>query len=400
MKLLVASVDCPAPPDNGHRLRSYALLRALAALGHETTLLALTRREERADRVALARYCVAVKLFAAAPPPSRLASLPARDPYGRRRYHQAEMAAALERAGQRSDALILDTLYAAANASGAAAEQPPLILHAHNVEHLLPARFASVSANPAARIYARHEAARLKRWERDVASQCRQVWACSAADAAAFRALAPATPVHVTPNVLDLATYAPSPEGDPNLLLIAGGLDWLPNRDALEVCLRAIWPRLCRARPSLRLLVAGRPGPARRFGRGRHGAGVTFRHDVADMRPLFSAAAACVVPLRIGSGTRFKILEAAALARPVVSTALGAEGLGFAPGREILIADEPGDFAAGVLWLLENTEARRAIAVAARRHVLLAHGLDALTEALSGALAALGCEPVARGIAR
>ena len=398
MRLLVASVVCPAPPDNGHRLRSYALLRALAALGHETTLLALSRREERADRAALARYCATVELFAAAPPPSRLANLPARDPYGRRRYHHAEMAAAIERAAQRSDALILDTLYAAANASGAA-EQPPLILHAHNVEHRLPARFAAVSANPAARIYARHEAARLMRWERDVASQCRQVWACSAADAAAFRALAPATPVHVAPNVLDLATYAPSPGGDPNLLLIAGGLDWLPNRDALEFFLRAIWPRLRRARPSLRLLVAGRPGPARHFGRGRHGAGVTFRPDVADMRPLFSAAAACVVPLRIGSGTRFKILEAAALARPVISTTLGAEGLGFAPGREILIADEPEDFAAGVLWLLENAEARRAIALAARRHVLRAHGLDALAEALSEPLAALGCESAARGIA-
>jgi glycosyltransferase involved in cell wall biosynthesis len=125
------------------------------------------------------------------------------------------------------------------------------------------------------------------------------------------------------------------------------------------------------------------------------------------MRPVVARSSVCVVPLRIGSGTRIKILEAAAMARPVVSTTLGAEGLDFVDGRDILLADEPGAFAGAVAALLSDAARRRSIGDAARRRVQQGYSPAVLRQQLRRALAHVGAAgqplaavPPARSAAR
>jgi glycosyltransferase involved in cell wall biosynthesis len=114
--------------------------------------------------------------------------------------------------------------------------------------------------------------------------------------------------------------------------------------------LREIWPKIAEARPDVRFVVVGAQPTAAILAQA--GPRVTIVGPVDDLRPHLSAAAVIVVPLRLGSGTRLKILEAWAMGRPVVSTSLGAEGLDGVSGEHLLIADEPAEFARSVLRVL------------------------------------------------
>jgi glycosyltransferase involved in cell wall biosynthesis len=193
----------------------------------------------------------------------------------------------------------------------------------------------------------------------------------------------------VVPNVVDTDHYQPSGAEEPCTVLYQGGMDWYPNRDAVEFFVSAILPRLRASVPEARFVVGGR-SPSDEFRR-RFAAvpGIEFTGTVPDMRTEIARAAVCVVPLRIGSGTRLKILEAAAMAKPIVSTRVGAEGLDFVGGREIVLADEPKAFAEAVADLLRDASRRRELGRAARRRAQECYSLPVLRTAVSAAFAEL-----------
>lgn len=142
----------------------------------------------------------------------------------------------------------------------------------------------------------------------------------------------------------------------------------IPNADAVRYFCQEILPLVRRDVPGARLLIAGQSPPPDVRALAASDA-VSLLPDVADIVPCYQRARLAVVPLRAGGGTRLKILEAMALGRAVVSTTIGCEGLGVSPGRDILIADEPEAFAAGVVSLLRDTAARAALAARARQTV-------------------------------
>jgi glycosyltransferase involved in cell wall biosynthesis len=192
-------------------------------------------------------------------------------------------------------------------------------------------------------------------------------------------------PVTVVPNVVDVHSYKVADTDDGAGVLFIGGMDWFPNRDAVEFFEEAVLPELRARLPVARFMVVGRPPPDR-LRRRMEASGVEFLGRVDDIRPVVSAAAVSVVPLRIGSGTRMKILEAAALGKAIVSTRLGAEGLNFADGSEIALADEPGAMAAAVADLLKRPAARTAMGAAARVRVEEEYSFEALRRCLREAL--------------
>jgi glycosyltransferase involved in cell wall biosynthesis len=124
---------------------------------------------------------------------------------------------------------------------------------------------------------------------------------------------------------------------------------------------------------------------------------VSFTGTVPDLRPLIAQAAVCTVPLRIGSGTRLKILQAGAMAKPVVSTTIGAEGLSLDDGREIVLADEPRMMARAIADLLADPRRRMEIGRAARHHVVAKYSVSALRTALASCLKTGGGYAVAAG---
>lgn len=200
-------------------------------------------------------------------------------------------------------------------------------------------------------------------------------------------------PPFVVPNVLQADDVFGSSRDDgfakDHQLLFVGTLNYGPNTEGLRWFLDAIFPGFRRAYPDARLSVVGRNPPPELRGLCDQRAGVHLYGDVADLRPFYSGARAIVVPLLAGGGTRIKILEAAAARRPVLSTPMGADGLEFSDGRDILIFRNESEFLGGYghLALRANYESlvRRSHQVVTTRYSTKAfnEGLDRVLESLS-----------------
>jgi glycosyltransferase involved in cell wall biosynthesis len=397
-RLLFLSIAFPLPAHNGHKMRMWALLRALAHEGHRITLLTFAEAHPAADAYrAVHEICASVEIVPLALTNlserrdylMRACSLASRLPYSVRRFVSASMAERIRRrvSDERFDAIICDTIFVLPNLPHT---RVPVILNNVDVEHVILERYAACERNPARRLYCMLEAFKLRRFEQAACRRAALRMVCSGDDEALLRLLWSEGPMVVVPNVVDTDEYRPDHADVPVTALFQGAMDWYPNRDAVLFFVREILPEIRRQVPGVQFRVAGRQGPTRFQELMERVPGVTFSGTVPDIRVEVARSTVCVVPLRIGSGTRLKILEAAAMGRPIVSTRVGAEGLELRDGEEILIADDPHGFARSVVALLSNPERCRALGAAARRKVERTNSIPVLREALRTALAAAG----------
>ena len=247
-------------------------------------------------------------------------------------------------------------------------EGVPVVLDEQNIEYDVLRRVVSVTGALPRKLYNYLDYAKLKREEERA---WRAVAACaltSSRDEDFVRRVLPGARTAVVPNAVDLQRFAPTAGGaDRGSLLFFGEIGYYPNTDALHFFLRDVLPRLRRSHPSIRLVIVGPsvPKAIQRYA----SADVIVTGAVADVRPYLEAARAVIVPLRVGGGTRLKILEAMAMAKPVISTRLGAEGLGVTGGRDILLADDPASFADQVRRVLDDADLATQLGSAARRMV-------------------------------
>jgi glycosyltransferase involved in cell wall biosynthesis len=190
------------------------------------------------------------------------------------------------------------------------------------------------------------------------------------ADADAVRGLAPQRRVEVIPNGVDVERFRPIAGTDvaADTVAFVGAMSFPTNVAAVEWFARSVLPLIVAARPDVRLVVAGRDPLPSVLELARDPA-ITVTGTVADVRPHLARAAVVLAPMVSGSGIKNKVLEALAMARPVVVTPLGVEGIAAESGRDLLVADGPAAFAAAVLDLLEDPE--RASAMAARGRSLV-----------------------------
>jgi glycosyltransferase involved in cell wall biosynthesis len=173
----------------------------------------------------------------------------------------------------------------------------------------------------------------------------------------------------IVPNGVDVAHHRPGlVEPDRHRLVFNGSLTYEPNRDAMEFFVAEVLPTIRARVPELRLVITGAREPSFLDGRPPP-PGVELTGHLADVRPAVAGSWACVVPLRLGGGTRVKILEAMALGTPVVSTRKGAEGLEVRDGVHLLLADSAAELAAQTLRLIESPALRARLAADARRLV-------------------------------
>jgi sugar transferase (PEP-CTERM/EpsH1 system associated) len=211
---------------------------------------------------------------------------------------------------------------------------------------------------------------RLRRYEAQVCRRADRVLAVSEADAAALRKLVPGLGVVVVPNGVDALAYRPEVsdvalQASERALVFTGTMDFRPNVDAVLWFARRVLPRVRAEVPEAHFFVVGQR-PHRWLDGLRSDPAVTLTGWVEDVRPYIARAAVYVAPLRIGGGTRLKLLEAMATGKPVVSTRLGAEGYPVTHGHELLLADTPVDFAAAVVALLRAPERRAELGRVAR----------------------------------
>lgn len=205
---------------------------------------------------------------------------------------------------------------------------------------------------------------------------------CSDDDAGALASVAGrdgAERITVIPNGVDLEGLHPTSVPARPGVLFPATLSYPPNVDGAVWFCAEIWPRIRAAVPDAALVLAGREPVAAVRALGRLD-GVSIHADVPSMAPYFAAARVVVVPVRVGAGTRLKALEAMALARPVVGTTVGLEGLGIVDGAQALVADDPEAFASAVTKTLRNDELACSLAQQGRMHVERNFGWDRIGE--------------------
>lgn len=234
----------------------------------------------------------------------------------------------------------------------------PVVCNYHDVESPALKRRAQNERSRALRWYLRRQVRAYRRFERQLAESVELNVVCSGRERGHLLQIAPAARVEVVPNGVDTDYFQPTPdEPDEHTIVFVGGLDMFPNHDGLKFFLDSVWPSIRARRPRCTLLVVGNLPPQRKAELSGH-AGVRFEGRVEDVRPSMTRAACVIVPLRLGGATRLKIVHAWGMAKAVVSTAVGCEGLDARDGENILIRDEPEAFAAGVLEVLEDSALR------------------------------------------
>jgi len=395
MRILALSLTSPLPANNGVKMRTWSVLRALAAEGHEIGMVVFADpREGDGAPPELLRVCRRViqvphqlkSLSSSKDYLGRGAHLFSSTPYGVAACRSSKMASEIIALLNQKEADIIlceqtDLLI------NLPAQLPiPLVVDFHNVDYLIMERYRRFERNPLKSLYALLESRKLREWERGACRLASTAFACSDHDRALLQALAPKLPMFVVPNVVDVKEYEPGGGEDARKILFQGGMDWYPNRDAVEFFVTRIFSLIRRQVSDVRFVVAGRNPPEEFRKQLSRAPGVEFTGTIPDMRAEIASAAVCVVPLRMGSGTRLKILEAAAMAKPIVSTRLGAEGLEFLNGQEIALEDEPSAFANAVLKLLSATGDRQRLGQAARKRVEQSYSFPALRTSLRKAM--------------
>jgi len=243
-----------------------------------------------------------------------------------------------------------------------------IVLDEHNVEYEIRHRTVAIARSPLRKLHDYVDYLALKSEEQRA---WRAVDACavtSSRDEDAVRAAFPAARTAVVPNAVDTQFFTPrGVRPDPRTLLFFGALGYYPNVEAVLFLVHEVMPLLRRMDRSLRLVIVGASPPpeVQRCA----GSDVIITGEVEDVRPYLERAHVVVAPIRIGGGTRLKILEAMAMAKPIVSTTLGAEGIAAADQRELLLADTAGAFAAQVDRLLNDDDLAASLGSAARRLV-------------------------------
>ena len=264
----------------------------------------------------------------------------------------------------------------------------PRVILQHNVEAQLRRRQWVTEKSALKKWIFGTEWRRTRRIEEEICKSFDRVVAVSDVDCEMFRTEYRLCNVSVIPTGVD-ATYF-RPRKDiliPGRIVFVGSMDWHPNEDGVTWFLKEVYPQIKRSAPHATFTIVGRK-PSSAMAHAVSGdPSVTLTGRVEDVRPYIAEAEVVVVPLRIGGGTRIKIPEAMAMAKAVVSTPIGAEGLPFRPGKEILIDDDPGKFAGEVIDLLQNSRKRMGIEESARNCVVHAYDWNSVVDRMEKILA-------------
>jgi polysaccharide biosynthesis protein PslH len=294
-------------------------------------------------------------------------------------YTTPEMARALGRAleGGGFDLVQVESIHLSAYLPllRAAKGRPRVVLDWHNVESEVMTRYAERAGGALRRAYARRTARQLARLEARALRDFDAHLTVSGRDRAQLLGLDAGARAYVVENGVAAAHFAgrgsapeDAPRGAPRRVLFVGSMDYHANVDAVVTFAREAWPLLAQSLPALTFSVVGRE-PAAEVRALSALPGVEVTGTVEDVRPYYRGALASVVPLRVGGGSRLKILEAMAAGVPVVSTRLGAEGIEARDGAEIMLAETAADFREALSRLASDEGLRRAIAAAAREFV-------------------------------
>jgi len=408
LRILWLKSDLLLPLDKGGKLRTWHLMRHLAAR-HEITYLAFADPHEDPAHVrGMSAVAARVETVPRTDPPKGSlrfyadAAMHVVDPLPyavskyRSRGYRRKLDALL--AEKPFDLIVCDFLFPAVNLPH---DLPcPAVIFTHNVESEIWRRHAETKASLPAKMLYGAQYRRMRRYESAALARFDGVLAVSDADRRTFARVYPGAvpaPIHVVPTGVDTGFFAPTAPASPENgrdIVFTGSMDWLPNEDAMLFFCDKVLPIIRAEEPDVRLSIVGRaPTPAVSKLADTYRGSVRVTGRVDDVRPYVAEAGVYVVPLRIGGGTRLKIFEAMSMAKAVVSTPVGAEGLPVEDGRHLIFADEPNTFARAVVRLLRDVSRRRELEAAAHRLVIDRYDWSAVASALEDSLLQIARAP-------
>lgn len=394
MKVLLLTQVLPYPPDSGPKIKTLNVLKYLAQ-HHSVTLVSFVRGDQSKDVESLKPFCRAIYTVPMVRRPTQDAwalinSLVTGQPWMMARDDRAAMR---EQVDQLASQVKFDIVHAdQLNMAQYAARVPGAfkVLDAHNALWVLYRRlWQTMDSGPKKWLLGR-DWRLLKRYEGRICREFNAVLAVSEEDKAALEeAAGQPGEFTVIPIAIDTDWLQPvERHPDASHIISIGTMYWPPNIDGIEWFIREIFPLIRARRPEAVFDVIGARPPQTLLDLNREGTGINVTGYTPDLLPYQKGAAVFVVPLRAGGGMRVKILEALAQGIPMVSTSLGCEGIAVTPGKDILVADTPEEFARATLRLLDD----RAIA-----DLLAANGRKLIEEEYDYRKA---CQPIDKVYAR
>lgn len=379
--ILILTPQLPYPPHQGTSLRNYHILRGLAQR-HTLSLLSFVEENQSTAPEALRPLQLLCAHIETVPVPHRTTAVRLRQlltsplPDMAHRLHCPGFTQKLRHmlTTHHFDIVQIEGIELARLIETVRTDSPQskIIFDDHNAEAELQRRNLQTDLRHphrwVAAAYSAVQVRRLRRFER---------WACQTADAVTcvseadrqhlLRLAAPRLPIAVIPNSIDVESYAAPATADlPHYdLVFTGKMDYRPNVDAVLWFADAVWPAIRCARPGATWAIVGQK-PHPRLERLRQVAGITLTGWVESVQPYLAATAVVIMPFRIGSGTRLKLIEAMAAGKAIVSTPIGAEGFPVCHRQELYLAETAAELATAVLHLLDHPQERERLGQAAR----------------------------------
>lgn len=391
MRIVYLVRYAPLPHDSGARLRISGIWQALQDHG-DVELIIIGETPPYAIRKQL--FALGAKIFPSRREPSsfrrlcnRLLALIRGENVSTNRYFSDRRAKRLVRyiRSRRPDCVILGDTFLGVFAPFLTGLAPHMIIDTHNVESRLMSRIAKQSRNPLQKARFHFEAKQMARLEQSSLPLADQVWAVSRDDAEYYSDELRLSSSHIVPNVLDIANYAPAKQVGAATVAFMGWFYHWPNIDAALRLMDYSEKLLARGVQHRLLLIGRSPSPAmlQKSAGSDH---VTVTGEVPDIRPIVKRATVFAAPLSAGSGTKLKILEAMAMGLPVVTTAIGAEGLNIEQGRHAIVTDDEETFITAIADLLADPARASEIGRAGREFVESHFSMDTVRASISEAL--------------
>lgn len=397
MKILWVKAGGLVPLDSGGKIRSYHIAKELARI-HEVTLFTFYVEEEKDEHASLQGTFHRVvthplkvsggrKLGEAL---SYAGSFFNPLPYSISKYCRPEVARHLREtmATGNFDVILCDFLSPAPIVPFDAGI--PVVIFTHNVEAIIWKRHWEVATNPVWKFVCKREYTKMRQTETHYLRRSNHVLTVSDTDSETFAADMEASKITTIPTGVDIDYFQPMDGEEEDSLVFTGSMDWMPNEDGILYFVEQVLPIIRARRPGVKLYVVGRRPGARVMQLAESDPLIVVTGRVDDIRPHIARGAVYVVPLRVGGGTRLKIFEAMAMGKAVVSTTIGAEGLPVTSGEDLVIADEPEQFATETLRLLGDKSARISIGGKARNLVEEKYSWMAVAKYLESVLSLQG----------
>ncbi len=396
MHVLQLCYKPPYPPVDGGTLAMNSVTQGLMASGHKVKVLSVCsdKHPVRSDALETqykdATGFEAVYIDLSIHPLDAAVSLLCGESYNVKRFVSKEFDERLTAILQSEsfDVVHIESIFLAPYvATVRKHSDAKVVLRAHNVEHRIWRQIATATRNPLKRWYLKKLALALRAYELEHINDFDGIACITANDAETFRGEGCRKPLADIPFGVDIEPID-NVDAEPQTLFHIGSMDWRPNEEGIRWFLKEVWPLIHKEMPAVRLFLAGRKMPDDLMQ--MQSEGVVVVGEVPDAAYFIASKQINIVPLMAGSGIRVKIIEAMSLGKTVVTTSVGATGIDYTDGKELLIADTPQQFVEQVRRCIDDPELCSSIGAAARRLILDKYSNEALTQRLVGFYNKLG----------